>query len=61
MTWQPPKHEENKITDLYFLEFQKFFDAGLTKFKNSKILLNKISHRFLTTAKLFIEWNIPTV
>jgi hypothetical protein len=34
------------------LEFQKFFDACLTKFENYQILRNKISHRFLVTTKL---------
>jgi hypothetical protein len=42
---------EKIITDLESLEF---FDACLTKFKNSQILPNKISHRFLLTTKLFI-------
>ncbi len=35
-----------------------FFDVCLTKFKNDQILLNKISHRFLLTAKLFPGRNI---
>jgi hypothetical protein len=38
---------------LELLEFQKLFDACLTKFENGQILLNKISHRFLGTTKLF--------
>jgi hypothetical protein len=29
------------------------FVVRLTKFKNNQILLNKISHRFLLTARLF--------
>jgi hypothetical protein len=32
----------------------KFFDACLTKFRNNQNLLNKISHKFLLTTKLFI-------
>ncbi len=28
----------------------------LTKFKNNQILLNKISHRLLSTTKLFTGW-----
>ncbi len=35
------------------LESLEFFDVSLTKFKNSQILLNKISHRFLLATKLF--------
>jgi hypothetical protein len=31
----------------------EFFNVCLTKFKNNQILLNKISHRFLLTTKLF--------
>ncbi len=31
---------------------------SMTKFKNNQILLNKISHRFLLTAKLFTGWKI---
>jgi hypothetical protein len=31
----------------------QFFDLCLTKCKNNQILLNKISHRFLPTTKLF--------
>jgi hypothetical protein len=45
---------EKISTDLESLEFQKNFDVCLTKFKkNNQILLNKISHRFLLTTKLF--------
>jgi hypothetical protein len=40
-------------TDLESLEFYNNFDACLTKFKNSQILFNKLSHRFLLTTKLF--------
>jgi hypothetical protein len=35
------------------LEFWKFFDVCLTKFDYYKIFLNKISHRFVVTTKLF--------
>jgi hypothetical protein len=38
-----------------------FIEVCLTKFKNNQILLNKISHRFLMTTKLFNESNIPRV
>jgi hypothetical protein len=43
---------EKISTDLESLEF---FDVCLAKFKCNKILLNKISHRFLVTSKLFSE------
>jgi hypothetical protein len=49
------KAREKTSTDLESLEFYKFFDVCLTKFKNNKILLNKVSNRFLLTTKLFIE------
>jgi hypothetical protein len=45
---------EKISTYLESLEFYKFFDVCLTKFENYQILLNKISHRFLMTTKLFI-------
>ncbi len=45
--------------DLQSSEFHIFLDAGFTKFKTEQILLNKISHRFLDTTKLFIGWSIP--
>jgi len=35
------------------LRILEIFDACLTKFKNNQILLNKISHRFLLTTKLY--------
>jgi hypothetical protein len=48
-----PKLDKNKhrfgIRNI--LDF--FFDVCLTEFENYQILLNKISHRFLVTAKLF--------
>jgi hypothetical protein len=40
-------------TDLDSLKLDTSFDACLTKFENYQILLNKISHRFLVTTKLF--------
>jgi hypothetical protein len=43
---------ENISTHLESLEFWKFFDIRLTKFKNNQILLNKISRRFLLATKL---------
>jgi hypothetical protein len=36
-----------------YLESLEFFDVCLTKFQSNPILLNKISHRFLPTTKLF--------
>ncbi len=36
------------------LEFLKNVDVCLTKFKSNPTLLNKISHRFLLTTKLYI-------
>ncbi len=47
---------EKISTYLESLEFYKHFDLWLTKFENYQILLNKISHRFLMTTKLFIGW-----
>jgi hypothetical protein len=35
------------------LESVEFFDVCLTKFENYQIFLNKISHRYLMTTKLF--------
>ncbi len=45
--------KEKIRTVLESLESQKSFDVGLTKFENYQILLNKISHGFLVTPKLF--------
>ena len=39
--------------DLESLGIQKIFDVCLTKVENYKNLLNKISHRFLVTTKLY--------
>jgi hypothetical protein len=39
-------------TDLESLKLQKKIDISLTEFKNNQILLYKISHGFLLTAKL---------
>ncbi len=35
------------------LEFERIFDACLTKLEKLQIVLHKISHRFLVTTKLF--------
>jgi hypothetical protein len=43
---------EKISTDLESIELKKK-DICLTKFENYLILLNKISHRFLVTTKLF--------
>ncbi len=43
-------------TYLESLDFRKFFDVCLTKFEDYRVLLNKISHRFLETCKLFSGW-----
>ncbi len=48
--------KEKISTYLESLEFQKFFQACLYKFESYQILLNKISHRFLATTKLFSSW-----
>ncbi len=40
---------EKISTYLESLEFQKFFNVGLTKFENPQLLLNKMNHRFLVT------------
>jgi hypothetical protein len=47
---------EKISTDLESIELKKV-DACITKFKNNKILLNKIIHRSLLTTKLFTGWN----
>jgi hypothetical protein len=47
------KSSKTVSTDLESLEFYKFFDVCLTKFKNNLIVLNKISHSFLLTTNLF--------
>jgi hypothetical protein len=44
---------EKISTYLNSLEFEKCFDECMTKIENNQILFNKISHRFLMTAKLF--------
>ncbi len=36
------------------LNFLKFLDVCLTKFENYKILLDKISHRFVVTTKILV-------
>ncbi len=38
-----------------------FFCICLTKFKNNQILINKISHRYLSATKLCSGQNIPIV
>ncbi len=38
---------------LEFLEIKINFDVRLTKFEIYQVLLNKFSHRFLVTTKLF--------
>jgi hypothetical protein len=47
---------EKISTDLESLDFLEFFDVRLTKFKNSQILLNKISHRILSTDHQDVCW-----
>jgi hypothetical protein len=42
---------EKISTDLESLEFLKSLGVCLAKFENYQILLNKISHRFIVTAK----------
>jgi len=49
------KARENISTDWESLDF---FKVCWTKFKNSQILLNRISHRFLLTTKLYTGWKI---
>jgi hypothetical protein len=57
------KAREKISTDLESLEFENFFDVGLTKFKNNQILLwtqistdNQVIYRasLLTAVKCFI-------
>ncbi len=45
---------EDTGTDFESLELVENVDACLTKYKNNLMLLNKISHIFLVTTKLFI-------
>ncbi len=47
--------EATEKISTYFesIEFQNFFDVCLTKFENFQVLLNRISHRFLVTTRLF--------
>jgi hypothetical protein len=44
---------EKIITYLESVEFGKLFYICWTNFENYQILINKISHRFLVTSKLF--------
>jgi hypothetical protein len=44
---------EKISTDWETVEFYLFLYICLTKFENYQILLNKISHRYLATTKLF--------
>jgi hypothetical protein len=53
------KARKKLSTDLESLESQKCFDVCLTIIKNRQILLDKISHRFLLTAKLCTGRKIP--
>jgi len=50
ITQQPLKLEKKINTNFEALEFQKFLDVNLTKFENSQILLNKISHSILVSS-----------
>ncbi len=49
LTQQPLKLDKNK----HRFGILRIFDVFLTIFENDEILLNKISHRFLVTTKLF--------
>ncbi len=40
----------------YLEQILEIFYVFLTEFKSNQILLNKISHRFQATTKLFSEW-----
>jgi hypothetical protein len=52
-----PTTEARERISTYFESFElKNFDVCSTKFENYQILLNKISHKFLVTTKLFSEW-----
>ncbi len=46
--------QARKNTDLDSLEFLKYFDVCLAKFKNDPTLFNKIGCQFLGMNKLFI-------
>jgi hypothetical protein len=54
--WATTEASEKISTYLESLEFLKFVDVRLTKFENYQILIDKISHRFLVTTKLFGGW-----
>ncbi len=54
-TRQTLKLEKNKHI-FGILKILEFFDVYLTKLENYQILLNKISHRFLASTKLFSRW-----
>jgi hypothetical protein len=52
ITQQPLKLDINIWTNLEYLEFKKYFDECVNKFKSNNILLNKISHRYVLTTTL---------
>ncbi len=56
--WTTAEAKEKMIKYLESFKFEKKTDVHLTKFKNNQILLNKISHKFLVTTKLFTRKNI---
>ncbi len=53
------KVREKISTDLESLHFKENSDMCLTRFITNQIVLNKISHQFLDTTKIFNKWNIP--
>jgi len=58
ITQQPLKLEQkNKHKSLEF--YKKNIDMYLTKLENNQTSLNKMSHLFLETTKLFSARNIP--
>jgi hypothetical protein len=52
---------QNLVVKLAQIWNSQNFIKCLTKFKNNQILLNKISHRFLMTTKLYTEGNISII
>ncbi len=57
MTQQPLKPDK-KLAQIRNPKILEIFNAHCTKFKNNQILVNKFSHQFLATTKLFIGWNM---
>jgi hypothetical protein len=53
ITQQQPKLDKKNKHRFVILKFLEFLNVCLTKFKNN-LILNKISHRYQLTIKLFL-------